>query len=418
MNARCLAGFGLAGLLWITPARAADVIWRPATAGRPAAALGRPVAAPAPRRPIFRAQAGDVPPVPPIPAPYGPSVSPVPPGAGLPPCPPGGVAPPPPIPPAELYNQGVVPDTPAGAGGPSFWDKTKQMFDLQSGPLTSCGRKPFQSDHAFDNFISPVSNPFLFEDPRSLTELRPIYMYQSIPSKNDLFHGGDAMFFGTQARVALTDRWSIVMSKIGGVSLNPSEPFTPGYEGGSGFAELNIGPKWTFIRNERSGTVGALGVNFQVPLGDSKVFQDIGTLSVVPYMSFAQAFGRSSYGSFNAMSTFGFTIATDSARSDTLFTSLHLDYDIANLHKFYPLLELNWTYFTSNGGANNISFEGRDLFNFGSMNVSGNNNLTLAAGLRYKFKECAQFGTALEFPIAGRHDMMDFRFTIDFILRY
>ena len=37
-----------------------------------------------------------------------------------------------------------------------------------------------QSDHCFDDLglISPVSNPFLFEDPRALTELRPIFMYQ------------------------------------------------------------------------------------------------------------------------------------------------------------------------------------------------------------------------------------------------
>ena len=35
----------------------------------------------------------------------------------------------------------------------------------------------FKSDHVFDGFISPVTNPFLFEDPRSLTEVRPIFMY-------------------------------------------------------------------------------------------------------------------------------------------------------------------------------------------------------------------------------------------------
>ncbi|MFO0945470.1 MAG: hypothetical protein U1D30_05920 [Planctomycetota bacterium] len=35
------------------------------------------------------------------------------------------------------------------------------------------GRKLFQSDRAFENFIGPVSSPILSKDPRSLTELRP-----------------------------------------------------------------------------------------------------------------------------------------------------------------------------------------------------------------------------------------------------
>ena len=38
----------------------------------------------------------------------------------------------------------------------------------------------FKSDHCLDSFISPVSNPFLFEDPRSLTEVRPIFIYQGV----------------------------------------------------------------------------------------------------------------------------------------------------------------------------------------------------------------------------------------------
>src|SRR5947209_6552350 len=121
---------------------------------------------------------------------------------------------PPPPSGGDLFNQGVVPDNvPPPGSSPGFWDKTKSIFDLQSGPF--CGsptRKPFQSDHAFDGFISPVTDPFLFEDPRSLTELRPLVMYQTIPSKNYAYHGGNAEFFGVQARVALTESVSIVMS--------------------------------------------------------------------------------------------------------------------------------------------------------------------------------------------------------------
>ena len=154
----------------------------------------------------------------------------------------------------------------------------------------------FESDHCFDNFISPVSNPFLFEDPRSLTEVRPIFLYQTIPNSNALFRGGNAEFFGLQARLAITDRWSVVINKLGGVSINPgSDSPLPG---DTGFSEFWIGPKYTFLRNTETGTVAAAGVTFQLPVGSAKAYQDTGMLSLVPYLTAAQSFGHTSYGSF------------------------------------------------------------------------------------------------------------------------
>src|SRR5439155_5685671 len=118
----------------------------------------------------------------------------------------------------------------------------------------------FRSDHCFDGFISPVSNPFLFEDPRSLTEVRPIFLYQTIPGSNPLFRGGNAEFFGLQARLAITDCWSVVINKLGGVSINPgSDSPLPG---DTGFSEFWIGPKFTFLRNQETGTIAAAGVTF------------------------------------------------------------------------------------------------------------------------------------------------------------
>src|SRR5262249_44360205 len=152
------------------------------------------------------------------------------------------------------------------------------------GPFCGEGcRKPFQSDHCFDGFISPVTNPFFFEDPRSLTELRPIFLWQSIPNKNYAFQGGNAEFFGVQARVALTDRLSFVMNKLGGIWIQPGDGALPDYAGDrSGFAEIELGPKYTFIRNEHSGTLGAVGVIFDIPTGAGSAFQDTGSLSIVP----------------------------------------------------------------------------------------------------------------------------------------
>ena len=41
---------------------------------------------------------------------------------------------------------------------------------------------------SLDEMISPVSSPTVNEDPRNVTDIRPMYMYTSIP--NDFITGG------------------------------------------------------------------------------------------------------------------------------------------------------------------------------------------------------------------------------------
>lgn len=293
-----------------------------------------------------------------------------------------------------------------GGGGGGWFEG---VFGTQNGAW-------FRSDHTFDGFISPVSNPFLFEDPRSLTELRPIFIYQAIPSRQADFHGGHVSFLGLQGRVAITDRWSLVFNKFGGIWLNSNSP-SP-FRDASSFAELWLSPKFTFYRGEDTGTLAAAGLQFQIPTGSQSTFQNTGTLSLVPYVSFAQNFLRDfRAGSFNVMANTGYSFSTNQQRSDYYYLSAHLDFDIANLHKFYPLFEMNWFLYTTNGNSTPIGSEGRDLINFGG-HSSGTGLLTGAFGGRVKITESAQVGAAFEIPFAGRRDLFSYRFTIDFILRY
>ena len=326
--------------------------------------------------------------------------------------------------PEERYNAGVVINNgPIGNGpigpsnGGSFWGQCGEFFNNCGQAMTAGNRNLFQSDHCFDNFISPVTNPFYFEDPRSLTEIRPIFMYQSTPGSNYIFHGGDIEWFGMQARLALTERLSFIMSEFGFIWLEPHNHIN-GFDSHTGFSELHLGPQYTFIRSEDTGTLLAGGLQFAIPSGPSKVFQDTGSLSLVPYFSLGQNFWRTSFGSMNFLNTTGFSIGMDSQRSDYLFSSFHLDYDLFNAHKIYPLIELNWFHYTASGNYRPVTFEGRDLVNFGAHNVSGSDNLSFAFGARYKFCEWAQTGIAAEFPLTSPHMLMDFRLTLDFILRY
>ncbi len=422
---------------WVGSAAAQGLRWQPAPAAPPAVTLGPPVAASVsgPPRPVARGQSPDdgyraSPPwsaaayEPDAPGGIAPLRLPVPPGPVTPTSmsveyPP---APPPPAPPPPPSSR-----SPADDLLPGLTDRrrdadrrdrkrTSRFGDwLQGWVGEGCGGC-FESDHAFDSFISPVSNPFLFEDPRSLTEARPLFLYQTIPNSNPLFRGGNAEFFGTQFRLALTDRWSVVINKLGGVSFNPGDDGL--LPSDTGFAEFWLGPKYTFIRNCETGTLAAAGVTFQIPTGPAKVYQDTGKLSVVPYVTAAQNFGQTGYGSFNVMDTFGYAFRADGQRSDYFFNSIHLDFDVCNWHRIYPLLELHWFHYTRSGGARDFGFEGADLANFGSTGVSGRDNLTIAPGVRYKFSEHVQTGLAVEFPLNGTRDIKDFRLGIDLIFRY
>ncbi len=303
--------------------------------------------------------------------------------------------------PEEQFNCGVVTEgSPAGGDGlfhgGGMWDNL-------------CGRPcRFQSDHDFDSFASPVSNPFFFEDPRSLTEIRPIFIWQKIPDGNSQFQGGNAEFFGLQARLALTERWSLVLHKIGGVWIQPDAPFF-GDEGGR--SEIQFGPKFTFWRDPGTQTIAAFGLNFELATGSSSVFQDTGDGAITPYITAGQKLGN-----FHLLASFGYRFRFDDARSNSFFTSLHLDYSLWD--KLYPLVELNWYHYTRNGSSRVADFEGADLFNFGSNNVEGNDVVTLAAGVRYKINEAIQAGIVAEFPVLKREDLLDFRITADIIFRY
>jgi hypothetical protein len=279
------------------------------------------------------------------------------------------------------------------------------------------GRSLFQSDNCFPWMISPVSQPFFAEDPRALTELRPIFLIQAVPHSASGFGGGNVGWVGLQGRLALTDRLSLVVNKLGLAWTDPRDT-SDGFHRQLGFSELWLGPKFTIIRNEDTRTLLAAGVTFQIPVGSGSVYQDTGTLTLAPYLSFAQNFLRTAWGSLNFMNTTGYAFATDNQRTDYLYTQFHLDWDIANLHKIYPLIELNWTHYTQNGGVRSLNFEGNDLFNFGTLGIAGQNELSLAFGGRYKFCEGIQIGTAFQFPLLSHRGLDAFRWTIDMIFRY
>jgi hypothetical protein len=427
MRARWSWSLGLS-LAILAVARADDIHWHPVGAapqgqqaadsppvrlGRPlpaadpadASAASLPAGAPLPFRRIVRAQAPGGP-VPAVPPPAPPPPPPPPPGAGFATA-------------EEAYNcapaTGPAPAHPFLEGGRGFCENIRHCLGDIFKPAEGCAL--FQSDHHFDTFISPVTNPFYFEDPRSLTEVRPIFIHEQSPSSTPFFAGGPIDYAGLQARLAVTERLSFIVSELGWLWIDPHAP-SGEFERANGFAELHLGPQFTIIRNEQTGTLLAGGLQFEIADGPARVFQSTGNLSLTPYASFGQQFGASTFGRFHFLNTTGFEFGIGHERTDRFFSSFHLDYDVLNWHKFYPLIELNYALYPMNGGERAIDFEGRDLINFGAEHVAGQNDLSLAFGARYKIAEPVWIGAAFEFPLLDRRDLMLWRLTFDLIFRY
>ncbi len=410
-------------ILLATESHAQDLVWRPSNTAMPPAAppvadqvvLARPQPltdadlAVEPPANLVRSQAPDVPPPPPYP-PGGP----VPGGATGPftgPTP---------------YNCGQA-NSNADLG---FWshcgENLRRLFTDTTGAIGGAfaptqGRNVLQSDHTLDFFASPVTNPFYFQDPRALTEIKPLFIWQLTPSSNPIFAGGSDFVAGFSGSVAFTPWLSLVVNEVAWQWLDPKNGAIAGLSKANGFAQVQLGPQVTFIRDANTGTAAAFGLTFEIPVGSSQVLADTGTLSLRPYFSFAQHFGKFQYGSFNFMNTTGYDLSVDDQRNDFLFSSFHLDYDALDKHIFYPLVELNWIMYPFNGRATDLGFGGGDLYNFGSYGVAGHDELTVALGFRWKPLEALQFGLAAQMNVLpntyGRHLDL-FRLTADMIVRY
>ena len=276
-------------------------------------------------------------------------------------------------------------------------------------------RRWFESDKAFCDFVSPLSNPFFAEDPRSLTEVRGVGFYQSIPG-GDAFRSGHAVFIGGQGRLAFTQRISLVVHKLGYTSFKPGSGSL--FQGGNGLSELWIGPKVVVYRNTEFKTLISIGTQFQIPFGSESALQDTGRLSVVPYLSAAQRLLVTEIGTLNGMATAGYSFSTSRDRSDFFYASAHLDFDIANGHRFYPVAEVNWFSYTTDGRARPITTEGRDFANVGAA-AKGNNLVTWALGLRWRSLNGRwELGGGYEGRMFGQRGLFDGRVMLDVIWRF
>lgn len=262
------------------------------------------------------------------------------------------------------------------------------------------------SDHRFDDFVSPQTNPLYFEDPRSLTEARLLYLRNSVAT--GLGAPGSFDYFGTQLRAALTHRLSIITTKAGffcmGSDLEPDD----------GWANTNAGLKlalWADANHQRLLSLGAL---YEIPSGSGRTLQGAGNGELAMFVTGGTALGPGG----NLLSAAGVRMPVNRAdASQMLYWSNHVDHTLFS-SRLYAVGEMNWYHYFGSGSLPAGDAAGLDLFNFGHENVAGLEVITGAFGVRYKPTGNIEFGLIYELPMTEHKDILSNRLSADWITRY
>ncbi len=257
-----------------------------------------------------------------------------------------------------------------------------------------------------EHTISPVANFAYFEDPVIRTEVRPVFIYQSIQS-DFITGGGDAYATGVQVRYAVTDRLAVFLRQGGYIWVNPN--LGADFDG---WADLGFGFKYALIDSEEHQFILTPGIGFVVPTGEEEIFHGRGNGEWDFFVSAAKGFGD-----FHLTGNAGFRVPNDSAQQSTVFHySLQADYFFCNW--FIPFVFVNgWTVVDS-GNFLPLDAEGYDLFNFGAAGSNGNTQVTVGGGLRFRVAANVDLGVAYERAVSDPEGYFDDRFTFDVSIRF
>ena len=317
----------------------------------------------------------------------------------------------------------------------------------------------------FSRFHMPVSNPVYNGDPRNITMVRPIYLYQWLPDKIEPTSGVKALLkqklgvdkipldghvngFALQLSYAFNERLSFVAVKDGYIDCK-LDGGALDWDDHSGWADLAAGFQYSFLHRPEEGFIATARLVFELPTGSDDVFQENGDGNIAPSLLILKGVEA-----LQLNAAIGLVVPIDSNEENTLFyDSWHLSYAVTNW--FRPLVELNHFYVLKSGDrdledalgkatvqalgsldgatiANALhatsktdkwddlvaavaSFSGGDLINLGGKDNDESRNLvTLAVGARFRPLNWLDLGVIYEFPLTDEEEsLIESRFMID-----
>ncbi|GAB5403087.1 MAG: hypothetical protein Aurels2KO_13180 [Aureliella sp.] len=259
------------------------------------------------------------------------------------------------------------------------------------------------SDHCFDDFISPMTNPVFFEDPRTLSEVRFIFINHELPAA---LGGNSVQVYAMQVRAALTERLSLIATKDGLI-------YTQSPVLDSGYADVAAGLKYNLYRDACAGRLLSTGFTYEIPMGSNRSLQGNGNGEFHFFVTGGTRIGKKSHW----ISASGLREPNDTNLENRIwYWSNHLDRQIGD-RPLYAFTEVNWYNYLSSGNGPG-SIEGGDLFNLGAAGVTGNDLVTQAIGLKARPRRNIEAGIAYEYPLTARQGLLEDRLTADLIFRF
>ncbi|MGC4030496.1 MAG: hypothetical protein QM754_01940 [Tepidisphaeraceae bacterium] len=243
-------------------------------------------------------------------------------------------------------------------------------------------------------FVHPLTVPYYNEDSFVTTDARAWFAYHKFP-EHSLIGGGHATDYALQLRLALTDTIQFVAYKDGYLDLN-SRLVDEG-----GWNDVAAGIKWNFIQNWKDQFHMAVGVGYELPVGDAKVLQNDQELRV--WGSVNKGFDKFHLGlTVNGLFQLGSADAL--GNSDRLIWNLHADYHVCDW--FSPVVEMNGIH-VLNKNKEVLPFSGADVADLGG----GDDVITLGVGGEFRITDNIAARAAYELPLTDGEDLYGWRVT-------
>jgi len=251
-----------------------------------------------------------------------------------------------------------------------------------------------------DIVVHPVTSPYYNEDSFITTDIRPIFVYHTLPG--DFLGGGNASVTAMQIRIKLTKSLQLVAYKDGWTDVSTRD------FGGRGWNDLAAGIKWAFYQNDAAQFHSAIGLGYEFASGDDNALQDDDELRA--WISVNKGFGRLHLGA-----VFNYSWAMGNGNdllgdSDWLSWHFHADYQVCRW--FSPFVEFNGYHTTRGSGA---GFSVADVANIGN---NGDPTVSVGIGVELRPLKWLALRTAYELPIVDNVDVYGHRWTFSSVIKF
>ncbi|HRV80958.1 MAG TPA: hypothetical protein P5218_05965 [Planctomycetota bacterium] len=249
--------------------------------------------------------------------------------------------------------------------------------------------------------VHPLTSPYYNEDSFVTTDVRAWYVRHNFPN-NSPIGGGKATVVAVQVRAALTESIQLVAYKDGFFDI------ASGAVDDSGMNDLAAGIKWAFLQDWKTNTHAAVGLGYEIGIGDEEVLQ--GDDEVRLWLSFNKAMEKLHLGFVVNMM---FPVGSEDALGDSERLSWHLHADYYASQMFSPVLEFNGYKTLSNGDNTPLPFSGVDVANLGG----GDGEDVITAGYGFEARPAENFAirVAHESPLTSNEDLFGHRWTVSAI---